>query len=96
MLGPCLGDLIERQRDNGNTRKDGHAGAQPSLYIRHNVRHSLISVVLIDLAVVVRIGHLGHELTEELGKTRAVFGFELLKALNIAFDDLGLDRKSVV
>ena len=60
------------------------------MIICHDVRHSLISVVLGVLIIVVRVGHLGHELAEEFGKTCTVFGFELLEALNVAFDDLGL------
>ena len=78
-------------------RKDGHAVAQPSLIILHDVRHRLISVVVVlkVLVVVVRIGHLVDELAEEVGESCTVFGFELLEALDVAFDDLGLGLEVV-
>ena len=89
---PHLGELVNRDRRDRNTRKDGHAVAQPSLIILHDVRHRLISVVVVlrVLVVVVRIGHLVDELAEEVGESCTVFGFELLEALDVAFDDLGL------
>ena len=72
-------------------------GAQPSLLVRHTTCTCLRSVGLgrglVD--VVVRLGNLRCQLAEVLGEAGAVFSLELLEALDVALDDLGLSLKVV-